>query len=441
MSKTTSFLRSSRPRRSTEAALVFLLVLAVISLGGCATSGAPAVDKASDATPPAEALPISGLASDTAFDRLLASITETRATYLGQGKEYMKTGSGGMSPADVADGNRYLLHVLLQALMLELESDPKHPWLQKIVTPWVKLGGDNADAIYHVTPVDGAQAYRVVGNTVGAVYTSITIEAGGERGGYAGRIAGVINDTSYDVAADGTFEVFVGGPERAKNWIELPADASRISVRHYFEDDPPAASVMEKRVPMFIEVLNPGPPPASPDDASIAAAIARVEKHFRSWTIDQPMPDPLPTWLSLTPNHLEPPLKPGTMAYAAQDAAYTQGPWAIAPDEALVMTGRWPEGRFGNVTIWNRYIQSFDYRTRNISLNRKQTVLEPDGSFKIILAHEDPGLPNWLDTAGRTSGSMFWRFMLPEGEIVTPKIEVVKFKDIARPSPAARRPE
>jgi len=59
------------------------------------------------------------------------------------------------------------------------------------------------------------------------------------------------------------------------------------------------------------------------------------------------MPDPLPSWLSLTPNHLEDPSKPGTMAYAAQDAAYTQAPWAIGPDEALVdvrlAASRWPD--------------------------------------------------------------------------------------------------
>jgi hypothetical protein len=414
-------------------ALSALALALLAGLVGCHTPGLP-----QSAPPSTMNLLVHGqadvheLESDAAFDRLLASIVETRLAYLGQDQQMMKTGGGDMGPADVADGNRYLLHVLMQALVLELESSPSHPWLQRIVTPWLKLGGDNADAIYHVTPLDGLQAYRVVGHTAGAVYTSITVEAGGQRGGYAGRIAGVLNDTPYDVDENGRFEIFVGGPERDTNWMTLPEDASRLSVRHYFEDDPPAASVMEKRIPMFIEVLNPGPPPPTPNDASIAEAIERVERHFRSWTIDQPMPNPLPTWLSLEPNIINDPLKPGTMAYAAKDAAYTQAPWALAPDEALLLTGRWPEARFGNVTIWNRFIQSFDYRNRNISLNRKQTTLESDGSFRIILAHEDPGVPNWLDTEGRPGGVMFWRFMLPEGEIETPKAKVVKFKDIVR---------
>jgi len=31
----------------------------------------------------------------------------------------------------------------------------------------------------------------------------------------------------------------------------------------------------------------------------------------------------------------------------------------------------------------------------------------------MILAHRDPGLPNWIDTEGRPFGLVFWRFMLP----------------------------
>ena len=49
----------------------------------------------------------------------------------------------------------------------------------------------------------------------------------------------------------------------------------------------------------------------------------------------------------------------------------------------------------------------------------------------MILAHRDPGLPNWLDTEGRAFGMVFWRFMLPEGEITKPEGEVVDFATFA----------
>ena len=192
--------------------LLSLFIVLATAVGGCASSG---TQPAAQAAPPTdlESTPMPGanLQSTAAFDQLIASIQETRRLYLGQEKEWMNTGSVGMSDADIADGNRSLLHVLQQALVLELESDPVHPWFQKIVTPWRKVGGDNADAIYHVTPIDGSLSYRITGNTVGAVYTSVTIEAGAERGGYAGRIAGVINDTMYEVDEDGNFEVYLGG--------------------------------------------------------------------------------------------------------------------------------------------------------------------------------------------------------------------------------------
>ena len=105
-------------------------------------------------------------------------------------------------------------------------------------------------------------------------------------------------------------------------------------------------------------------------------------------------------------------------------------PYVLGPDDALVITGRWPECRVANVSLWNRHLQTYDYVHRSVSFNRAQTKLEPDGSFRMIVAHDDPGLPNWIDTEGRQSGSIFWRFFLPEGPIETPQTEVVKLSSL-----------
>jgi hypothetical protein len=70
-------------------------------------------------------------------------------------------------------------------------------------------------------------------------------------------------------------------------------------------------------------------------------------------------------------------------------------------------------------------MQTFDYLHRQVSLNRRQTVPESDGSFRMVVAAEDPGLPNWLDTEGRSFGLVFFRYMLPEGEIETPRAQLV----------------
>jgi len=82
------------------------------------------------------------------------------------------------------------------------------------------------------------------------------------------------------------------------------------------------------------------------------------------------------------------------------------------------------------VCLWNRHMQSYDYANRQVYRNRRQTRLEADGSFRIVLAHRDPGVPNWIDTEGRPFGMVFWRFMLPRGDIETPHAEVFPFRRV-----------
>ena len=98
---------------------------------------------------------------------------------------------------------------------------------------------------------------------------------------------------------------------------------------------------------------------------------------------------------------------------------------AVGPDQALVMRGRFPRCRFSNVVLWNHRLQTPPYRYRRVSLNRNQIEYERDGSFKIVVAHRDPGVPNWIDAAGLPTGMVFWRFLLPEEQVPPIQAEVV----------------
>lgn len=138
----------------------------------------------------------------------------------------------------------------------------------------------------------------------------------------------------------------------------------------------------------------------------------------------------LPPFVSVVPNQFPKPVKPGDFGLAAFDAAYSMAPFLIGPDDALVVRGRWPTCRCANVSLWNRHQQTLDYANRSVSLNRVQTQAEADGFFTLVLAHRDPGVPNWLDTEGRGMGLVFWRFMLPEGEIETPTAELVPLSEV-----------
>lgn len=338
------------------------------------------------------------------------------------------------SPGDVADGHRALMHLLEGGLFGHFENDVAHPTFRRIVSPTRKFTGDNPDAIYYDAPLDGRHRYRVSGALAGAVYVALTVEAGGPEGRFGTRTAGVLNDTHFDVDADGRFEVWLGGESRERNWLALPDDASRVTTRHYFEEERHVAADRNRFIPLEIECLDGGPPPPTPSDASIAAGIRRAANFVRSRTLEMPPPGQReqPAFVSQVPNRFAPPVKPGDHALAAADAAYSLAPYLIGPDQALLMTGRWPECRAGSVCLWNRWMQTYDFANRRVGLNRRQTQLEPDGSFRMLLAPRDPGVPNWIDTEGRPFGMVFWRFMLPEGPIETPQARLVPFDEVAR---------
>jgi hypothetical protein len=338
------------------------------------------------------------------------------------------------SEADVVGAHRALMHILEGGLGGVFESDPSRPDFRRIVSPSRKFTGDNPDAIYYDAPISGDREYIVRGNRDGAVYISLTLEVGSEGGSMPSRTGGVLNDTQFDVEADGSFEIRLGGPARDRNWLALDPEASRITTRHYYENELPAAADPRRSPALTIEVVDPGPPPAPPDDGSVAAGIRRVAQFVRSRTLAQPPMGEaeLPAFVSIVPNRFPTPVLPGDFGLAAFDAAYSMAPYVIGPDQALVMKGRWPACRCANVSLWNRHQQTYDYTSRRVSLNRKQTLLGDDGSFTMVIAERDPGVPNWLDSEGRPFGIVFWRFMLPEGGIETPNAEVVPFDQIRK---------
>jgi hypothetical protein len=186
----------------------------------------------------------------------------------------------------------------------------------------------------------------------------------------------------------------------------------------------------------MIEPLTELPPPPRATDADLAAGLRRVTK-FLITSIEPFGARPnLPKYVSKVPNQLPQPTigadDNGNTGYAAVDNVYSMAPFVVKPGEALVIRGRFPKCRFSNVVLWNRYLQTLDYANRTSSLNRKQVKLESDGSFKIVVAGSDPGVPNWLDTEGRPFGMMFWRFMLPEEEIAPLTTKLVPMADVAK---------
>ena len=323
---------------------------------------------------------------------------------------------------DYAAARRMLLHTLIHALQTWMEADPARPFFVPFVNKHKKMLGDNPDAAYHQAVIDSSHRYRIFGNLADATYTSFTVEQAG------GGLGSTMNDTQFEADEDGNYEIFVSVEKMEGNWLQLPANATSIVTRHYYERELSVQNDQLHCIPLAIENLdNPGPR-ARVNDAEVAAGIHRVDAFMNKNVVAMDNSNS-PAWVSRVPNKfatLQVDDSNMAISYAAKDNTYAMAPFLLKPDQALVIRGRWPKCRFASVLLHDQFLQSFDYESRTISLNRKQTVLESDGSFKIVVAHKDPGMPNWLDTEGRMFGIMFWRFQLVEGELEQLTTEVVQ---------------
>jgi hypothetical protein len=357
-----------------------------------------------------------GERASEAYRDLAATLTEIDAKYINPER--------GMHSAEERAAGRYLVANALQ------HAFPRRPIFQRWLSPTKKLLGDNPDAVYYGAIVDPAASYRIRGNLHGACYTSFTVEAGARDGHLSKGVIATLNDDQFEVAADGSYEIIASAQQREGNWLPLPPEAGAITTRHYWEWERSVAADPTFHVPLWIEPLeDPGPEPA-PDDASIAAGIERVIHFVRGATIDFPEipPEVMPAWVSKVVNEFDNSADHGSNAeigYAAVDNAYLQTRYELGPDQALVMRGRFPRCRFANVVLWNHRLQTPPYRYRRVSLNRRQTVCERDGGFRMVVAHRDPGVPNWIDAAGIPTGMVFWRFLLPDEPVPPIEAEVV----------------
>ena len=105
------------------------------------------------------------------------------------------------------------------------------------------------------------------------------------------------------------------------------------------------------------------------------------------------------------------------------------GLWKLAPDEALVIEATPPSCHYWNFQLGNIWAESLDYKFRQVHVNNGSAILRDDGSFRLVVAHENPGVENWMDTAGHDHGTMCVRWVRAD-DYPEPRCRVVKLADL-----------
>jgi hypothetical protein len=67
-----------------------------------------------------------------------------------------------------------------------------------------------------------------------------------------------------------------------------------------------------------------------------------------------------------------------------------------------------------------------------VTINGNRVVYEPDGSWTIVISRQNPGVPNWVSTADRRRGLVWFRWFLPAETPKPLETRVVPLAEISR---------
>jgi uncharacterized protein DUF1214 len=302
-----------------------------------------------------------------------------------------------------AIGVRHVARQAALALVEHLEhSDPRAPAFHRYEAPWSQWGAPNPDNVYLRTAIDPSATYVVRGDVRGVREILISLMEGDmhldEYGVFAERAL-----PELDVAPDGTLELVISPDEHPGNWLPTDPRARILTIRQYqfdWEHDGVASFSIER-------LDTRGVPAPEPSPADVAAAIDRathwVERSLHYWARHSTRDGGVP------PNTIGPPATPPG---GAPHIAYAAGQWSLGPDEALLVTTELPDADYW---VWvahsQHWFDSGDFASRSTSRNHAQVHVDTDGRVRLVLAHIDPGVPNWIDTSDRPAGMLAYRLI------------------------------
>ena len=326
------------------------------------------------------------------------------------------------SPADPferAEGFRYLSRLTRAALETFIEdADPRAPVFLRTCNETIKMGADNPDNYYQNAAVSGKYEYRITG-TRGTVHY---LGFGTQEGNYGatGSLdpSGYLDDSQLELDEDGSFEIHLSVQRKPGNWLPMTEKTRTLVVRQTFLDRD-----SERRAQLKIERVD------GPHEPRYLTARIMDRGLFGSGQFVRGCAQMFARWTQGFRQHLnELPAFDPSVAQSAGGVphiAYYHGYWELAPDEALVIDVTPPDCDYWNFQLNNHWMESLDYRYFDVVVNKHTARLGADGSLRIVVAHQDPGLDNWMNTAGHARGTMCLRWVRAQ-EHPTPATRVVK---------------
>jgi hypothetical protein len=311
----------------------------------------------------------------------------------------------------------------------------------------VGVSGDNPDAIYRCAALDGRGTYEMVGRfrrEMRAAQIVVQIDPGhlakpslvmtptANPGKTFSHVA-LLTDGDLPVQTDGTFRITFGPEAGGPHHYQMPSGRIILGTRDLLSD------WRQKPCDYAIRRLD-GHSAGTFDEALFQESIyADLPNYVRFWSH---FPD---IWLK------------GLKTNQRSDVVMRAGGWGcqvgmcydLAEDDAMLVRAGPSDAAFTGFQVMNPWQIAPNARKFQCSLNKSQVHYNLDKSITYVIANQDPGVANWLDTAGWPQGFGLMRWQgLPAGSKTDGLIQdfrVVKLSelsglaDIPRVSLAERR--
>ncbi len=330
------------------------------------------------------------------------------------------------------EAGRLLLEAVASKSLAALGDDVDHPVFLPSINFYFNIGQPNADTTYRSAAVDGAGSYRLRGE-IG----SVRILRVGLFGPFPRSstlhlpVPAYYDFKSLHLGANGHFDALLS-PERpagySGDWWQLKPNTSQLLLRQVAFDwkterDP---RISIERVDRPVERARP------PADV--------LQKRLLTLT------DEISNIALLFVDHVEGLRKEGYInSLKVFDVShmgglvgqfYYEGAFDLRPDEALIVESKVPAGcSYWSIILTNDLYETTDWYNNQSSLNGSQARVDADGVVRYVVSAKDPGVPNWLDTAGYQSGAIQGRWAECSANPV-PTVHKVAFADVRKSLPA-----
>lgn len=319
---------------------------------------------------------------------------------------------------------RLALEAVATSTLEAVGGDGDAPVFLPSIGQLLNVGQPNADTIYRGAVLTPGGSYRIRGRR-GALRLTVLAQVVPPGSVGAGTRAH-LNLNELKVDARGRYEVLLSDRKPqgyTGDWWQLDPRATRLMLRMVSAD-------WGKEAEPTFAIERADKPPGRPRPSA-----AQLEARLRA------VPRAIDFIALLFVDHVEKLRAEGFVnqlkvfdvplgALAGQ--FYYEGVYDLKDDEALIVESPVPAAcDYRSLILTNEIYETTDWVNNHSSLNDTQAKPDADGKLRIVVSAHDPGIANWMDTAGYPTGIIQGRWTGCDSQPI-PEVRRVKLREVAK---------